>query len=111
VKVIGSDDPEFISGETDLRGIFIADNIHGAATVIARKGDQYAFYRGKASLQPPEVKFEQQQALQPMLNMRSQATQQLRDTNIAIQQESAGYLRQNLYQNKQKGVEVQSAYK
>ena len=108
VKVIGSDDREFISGSTDLRGIFIADNLHGVATVIARKGDQYAFYRGKTALQPsaPDVEFQPQQ----QVDMRSQATQVLRESNLMIQQQSAGYLRQQLYQNTQQGVEVQATY-
>ncbi|GAK57091.1 alpha-2-macroglobulin-like [Candidatus Vecturithrix granuli] len=109
VKVIGSGDSEFVSGSTDLRGIFIADNIHGAATVIARKGDQYAFYRGKAVLQAPDVTV-QRPPLEAPADMRSQAMQQLRETNIAIQQQSGDYLRQNLYQNTLKGVEVQSTY-
>ncbi|MBD3181659.1 tetratricopeptide repeat protein [Candidatus Poribacteria bacterium] len=48
VKVVGSEDQIFKSGETDLRGIFTADDIRGKATVIARSGkDQYAFYRGE----------------------------------------------------------------
>ncbi|MCA9068569.1 MAG: hypothetical protein KDA84_06585, partial [Planctomycetaceae bacterium] len=35
------------SGETDLRGLFIADGIQGTTTVIARKDQNlYAFYRG-----------------------------------------------------------------
>jgi hypothetical protein len=110
VKVIGSEDQQFISGDTDLRGIFIADNIHGTATVIARKGDQYAFYRGAAALQAEQTVAVQQEMNQPVLDMRSQATQQLRDENFAIQQQSADYLRRNLYQNRQQGVEVQNAY-
>ena len=109
VKVIGSGDSEFVSGSTDLRGIFIADNIHGAATVIARKGDQYAFYRGQTALQPPDMMM-QRPLLEAPADMRSQATQHLRETNIAIQQQSGDYLRRNLYQNTLKGVEVQSTY-
>jgi hypothetical protein len=51
VKAIGSADTEFRSGETDLRGLFIADNIHGKVTVIAREGEsRYAFFRGDTSL-------------------------------------------------------------
>ncbi|MCP4396090.1 MAG: tetratricopeptide repeat protein, partial [bacterium] len=109
VKVIGSRDMEFVSGSTDLRGIFVADNIHGAATVIARKGDRYAFYRGSAVLQPPEMQV-QRPMLQAPADMRSQAMQQLRATNEAIQLKNEGYLRQNLYQNTQLGVEVQATY-
>ena len=109
VKVIGTGDTKFVSGETDLRGIFIADNIHGAATVIARKGDQYAFYRGDTALQPAGQPTERPRLKAPA-DLRSQAVQHLRATNQAIQQQSADYLRQNLYQNKQIGVEVQAAY-
>lgn len=51
VKVIGSANDQFVSGETDLRGIFIADGIRGTSTVIARTdANRYAFYRGKAAL-------------------------------------------------------------
>ncbi len=54
VKAIGSADTEFRSGETDLRGLFIADNVHGKATVIAREGEsRYAFFRGETWLGAP----------------------------------------------------------
>src|SRR5262249_8356784 len=47
VKAIGSQDPQFTSGETDLRGVFLAEGLNGVVTVVARKGaNQYAFYRG-----------------------------------------------------------------
>jgi len=55
VKAIGTSDSEFRSGETDLRGLFIADNLHGKATVIAREGNsRYAFFRGTTWLGTPE---------------------------------------------------------
>ena len=51
VKVIGSSNRDFVSGETDLRGIFVADAIRGTSTIIARADkNRYAFYRGKTSL-------------------------------------------------------------
>jgi hypothetical protein len=54
VKVIGSESGQFVSGETDLRGVFIADAIRGKATAIVRgEGDRYAFYRGETWLGPP----------------------------------------------------------
>ncbi|MDP6929434.1 MAG: alpha-2-macroglobulin family protein [Planctomycetota bacterium] len=52
VKVIGSGDQRFRSGDTDLRGILVADDLIGRATVIVRKDDQYAFYRGEGIHQP-----------------------------------------------------------
>jgi uncharacterized protein YfaS (alpha-2-macroglobulin family) len=58
VKVIGSANDDFQSGETDLRGLFIADDIKGTCTAIAvNDSDRYAFYRGQTSLQgaaPPQ---------------------------------------------------------
>jgi tetratricopeptide (TPR) repeat protein len=47
VKVIGSDNPQFLSGQTDLRGVFVASGVRGVVTAVARQGsNQYAFYRG-----------------------------------------------------------------
>ncbi|MEI7834897.1 MAG: alpha-2-macroglobulin family protein, partial [Planctomycetota bacterium] len=55
VKAVGSADGVFRGGETDLRGIFVANNIRGKVTVIARSGDsRYAFHRGQAWLGAPE---------------------------------------------------------
>ncbi len=51
VKAIGSSSPQFVSGETDLRGVFTADGLRGVVTVVARKeGELYAFYRGTRSI-------------------------------------------------------------
>jgi alpha-2-macroglobulin len=36
VKVIGSNNSDFVSGATDLRGVFVADGIRGSSTVIAQ---------------------------------------------------------------------------
>ncbi len=55
VQVRGSRNGRFISGETDLRGIFTATGIEGAATVLAQAGDQYGFYKGTLSLGKQEV--------------------------------------------------------
>jgi tetratricopeptide (TPR) repeat protein len=56
VKVIGTANARFLSGETDLRGIFVAEGVRGPVTAVARRGAaQYAFYRGKTYIgQPPE---------------------------------------------------------
>jgi tetratricopeptide (TPR) repeat protein len=58
VRVVGSDSGTFQRGKTDPRGLFLADGVNGFATVIAQKGEQYAFYRGTAALGAPR----QQQA-------------------------------------------------
>lgn len=55
VKAIGSADSEFRSGETDLRGVFIADGLRGRVTAIARdESARYAFFRGETWLGAPE---------------------------------------------------------
>jgi uncharacterized protein YfaS (alpha-2-macroglobulin family)/tetratricopeptide (TPR) repeat protein len=55
VKVIGSSNPTFISGETDLRGVFVAEGVTGEVTAVARHDTaEYAFYRGHTFVgQPP----------------------------------------------------------
>ena len=40
VKVIGADNPAFFSGETDLRGVFVAEGVRGQVTAVARKGTE-----------------------------------------------------------------------
>ena len=52
VKVIGAGNSSFKSGETDLRGLFVADDVKGNSTVIAMAdNDRYAFFRGEKALQ------------------------------------------------------------
>jgi tetratricopeptide (TPR) repeat protein len=54
VKVIGSQNAQFISGETDLRGVFVAEGVQGQVTAVARKNSaEYAFYRGTAHVGAP----------------------------------------------------------
>jgi alpha-2-macroglobulin len=54
VKVIGGGNEDFTSGQTDLRGVFVADGIRGAVTVMAQAGpSRYAFYRAKEAAAPP----------------------------------------------------------
>ncbi|MEJ7637212.1 MAG: hypothetical protein WKF75_04275 [Singulisphaera sp.] len=49
VKVIGSANAVFLSGRTDLRGVFAAEGVRGQVTAVARKGTgQFAFHRGAA---------------------------------------------------------------
>ncbi|MDA1266928.1 MAG: hypothetical protein O2816_17745, partial [Planctomycetota bacterium] len=49
VRVVGTGGGRFVNGETDPRGLFVADGVSGSATVVARQGDHYAFHRGVAS--------------------------------------------------------------
>ena len=121
VKVIGTGGEEFRSGETDLRGVFVGTDLVGRATVIVKKGDQYAFYRGDGIHQPSQYR-------EPRLQVLEQARDQLQTgqddsgrafegwgnnllynkTNRARQQE---WLQQQVLQNSQKGVEVRRTNK
>src|SRR5262249_59184094 len=48
-KVIGSRDAVAQLGETDLRGVFVADPVDGRLTVVARSGAaRYAIHRSPA---------------------------------------------------------------
>jgi hypothetical protein len=60
VKVCGSGTAEFMSGQTDRRGLFAAQGVAGTPTVIAQAAPgRYAFYRGRAVVEagslPPEI--------------------------------------------------------
>jgi len=56
VKVIGTDNPTFFTGQTDLRGVFVAEGVNGQVTAVARKGaGQYAFYRGTTRVGAPAI--------------------------------------------------------
>ena len=50
VKVTGTGNPRFFGGETDLRGVYVAEGVVGQVTAVARRGEgQYAFYRGEGA--------------------------------------------------------------
>jgi hypothetical protein len=104
VKVIGSENERFTSGETDLRGIFIADGINGTPTVIARdRNNRYAFYRGKSWIGAPETGIQREEA--PETDYRS--------NTLRKQQELQDLNRMNLnrlYEEERDGVQVQEAY-
>jgi hypothetical protein len=107
VKAIGSADTSFKSGQTDLRGIFVADGLRGKATVIARVGEsRYAFYRGQSWLGAPAerpAKAEAAAAAAPadyLLNVKG-ANERIQQRN---QQSFEKFRRQSAA-----GVEVQQA--
>ncbi len=50
VQLKGDDDERFTAGKTDLRGIFIGDEVEGAVTVIAKHKGAYGLYRGSVPL-------------------------------------------------------------
>jgi hypothetical protein len=50
VQLKGSEGDRFLAGETDLRGIFLADGLQGTVTAIASHRGAYALYRGTEQL-------------------------------------------------------------
>ncbi|MBN1798060.1 MAG: tetratricopeptide repeat protein [Spirochaetales bacterium] len=108
VKVIGSENDSFVSGQTDLRGIFIADGINGVTTVIVRdKKDRYAFHRGVTLLSAQDY-FEEvpdnNEAIMEQeyrMNLNEKQTQ-MRDIN-------RGNLDQ-MYEEDRSGVQIKEAY-
>jgi tetratricopeptide (TPR) repeat protein len=107
VKVIGTRNEDFISGETDLRGIFVADGIRGRSMVIAQAdGGRYAFSRGQTELGPAS-KEGIPSAPEPMSDADPYAAEQpdagellqgLKDANMSIQDEQQEQL-QDVYDN------------
>ncbi|MFW5996533.1 MAG: tetratricopeptide repeat protein [Lentisphaeria bacterium] len=108
VKAIGSRNDEFRTGETDLRGLFVAENIQGKATVIARVNEnQYAFFRGDKALQPeqPERGAEQRRQKGEQEPQQPDYQQNLRQQNMELQQQQYEQYDQ-MRRNKQEGVKI-----
>jgi tetratricopeptide (TPR) repeat protein len=111
VKVIGSRNTDFNSGDTDLRGVFVADGIRGATTVIAQTAkSRFAFHRGETQLgaaqqERGEAQSDEQSA-QPAPATESDAKQQLLEGlqkgNLKIQMEQQKNL-DDVYKNRVKG--------
>jgi uncharacterized protein YfaS (alpha-2-macroglobulin family)/tetratricopeptide (TPR) repeat protein len=125
-KVIGSRNGEFVSGMSDLRGVFIADGIKGKSTVIAQADDgRYAFFRGTDELGPPEPAANQPAAPQSKTPSPSNKggmgdgsvqegkdgvlIEQLQRGNKMLQQKQQEMLDNN-YKNNNEGVRARSAF-
>jgi len=118
-KVIGSRNGEFISGDTDLRGVFVAQGVQGTSTVIAQAdAGRYAFFRGKTELGPaPEPAKPQaenqaaqaaQQPAQQMDNNNGLLNNVMKGNND-LQGQQQGNLKQ-IYQQNKGGVKAKEAY-
>ncbi len=125
VKVVGSESQTFVSGETDLRGIFVAEQIKGQVTVIAcEQKNRYAFYRGQTYLgEPPQArdKYRMQQQMQSydeQMEAPSPAAtaparkydfrSNLQEFNEDMQQESMKALHQQM-RSENEGVQIEKA--
>ncbi|MEQ1633078.1 MAG: hypothetical protein ABL997_11945, partial [Planctomycetota bacterium] len=112
VKIVGSDDGTFRSGDSDLRGVFTGSDLVGTATVIAAQGDHYAFYRGEGVHQPARVRGVFQQQLQQEVEPQQAGAQSFDalDNNFNFNASNRGnqvlWLQNEVLNKKQKGVEV-----
>ncbi len=106
VKVASSENEHLISGETDLRGIFIADGLHGTITVIARDGmNRYAFHRGDVWLGPPPSESE----TKPSPHAAADYRQHLKRKNQEIQSSNRETF-DRLRRATRSGVQLHRAY-
>ena len=119
VKVIGSSNAKFVSGETDLRGVFIADAIRGTSTVIAKADkNRYAFYRGKTTLGSVPTSNKPGQSRNSKSGSKSgqgkggkkgDLLKNLREQNGKFNNDQRRQYK-DLLRNKSKGVEAQKAF-
>jgi hypothetical protein len=92
VKFVGSQDKAFTTERTDLRGVAETTGLRGQPTVIARHGDQYAFYRSNAAVgvrpKPRQTmrSFKGKQADQRLDNVRMQLEQLFKSNKERVQE-------------------------
>ena len=107
VRVVGSGSGTFVRGETDRRGLFVADAVAGVTTVIARRGKgEYAFYRGASSLGGPQAAPRESRAGFE-LDKSSEYFKNVREFNRANVEDRSQQLQLEI-QRKRDGVQVKS---
>jgi hypothetical protein len=119
VKTIGSRNGDFVSGQTDLRGVFVADGIQGVSTVIAQLDQRrYAFHRGTVELGPPPAPAAQPPApAKPgagskggqQQSQEDQLLEGLRMQNYQLNSDGEQKLKK-IYEQQKKGVNVREAF-
>jgi hypothetical protein len=117
VWVVGSANDTFRKGQSDLRGVLVADDIRGTATVVAWKEGQYAFHRGQAVLQPQAAAADKAPTepaateAEKKVNFKDEALRGVREQNRALQQQRGEEMQQQLKGGGfGGGVQVQQAY-
>jgi hypothetical protein len=114
VKAIGEANKSFRSGYTDLRGVFCADDIRGRGTVIVRREEEYAFYRGRTVLQPALVR-RPRRRVPPAAQRARRIMKEPKDLLMNVQQQQLKMSAENwkmlqqIYEKKQKGVQIRQA--
>jgi hypothetical protein len=93
VKLIGTGNRQFLGGETDLRGVYVAEGVVGQVTAVARRGvGQYAFYRGTTPVGAPQPQAKSGEQGQQQPSGGQQAGESL-EQNLRLQN-STNQLRQ-----------------
>jgi uncharacterized protein YfaS (alpha-2-macroglobulin family)/TolA-binding protein len=115
VKVIGTENPAFLSGQTDLRGVFVAEGVRGLVTAVARtEANQYAFYRGTTSVgAPPATPALRSSGEGPASGAGASPTldENLKGLNRSNQERQIDRLQKRYGQEgKPQGVQVEKAY-
>jgi TolA-binding protein len=113
VKVIGTDNASFLSGSTDLRGVFVAEGVRGQVTAVARRDPaQYAFYRGKTYVgRTPEPSKPGMMGNRPMIqpaDAPADLGKNLKQMNSESQIRQIERL-ENRYKDGRRGIKVQEA--
>ena len=109
VKAIGTENDKFISGKTDLRGVFIADGIRGQSTVIARSNEnRYAFYRGTQVIGTRTRSERKQNQFVPVLQKSTDYRMNLKMRNKKIQSSNIEQF-DRMRRSSQTGVQVYKA--
>jgi len=114
VWVVGSANETFRKGQSDLRGVLVADDIRGTATVVAWKEGQYAFHRGQTVLQPPAAEAKKPAPAAEAgrkAEFKDEALRGVREQNRALQMQRGGEMEGQLKGGGFiGGVQVQQAY-
>ncbi len=82
VKVIGSAEQGFHSGETDLRGVFVAEGVQGEVTAVARQEARYAFHRGTTYVGQPPAQEEAAKQAAPAATPKAPAEEKSLESNV-----------------------------
>jgi hypothetical protein len=116
VRVVGTRDGSVRVGMTDLRGVFIAEGVHGRSTVVAqvnpkdandKAGPSFAFYKGSLDLVADAQPQQAGKAFQSSLEFERAATEELRKANLDLQYRNANQIESQMF-NKQQGVELKN---
>jgi hypothetical protein len=105
VRVIGSQNGDFLSGRTDPRGLFVTDGVVGNATVIARTDARhYAFHRGTVAHSIESTR----NRLEPQLGSQTEDYfQNVRGMNRASQEQRAQTFDDEVRKDRQ-GVQIRT---